>query len=324
MILHQSVSDFLRSCPVAVEFFERAVGIDAQCAEHFEESAEHADGSIHHSAVLGDVFAVDHARNEIVDTGGGGRHFTHHVRSVGAAVVHQAGIALLRHSGRDVGVLAAFLQKDPRARLSVLHHHVRNEAADVQSGGRIDAREFERHICGRHAGGIKGVAARRRKAKAHGHRLAVEGPARAVQYRGAHRTGVIAGETLVKTFAVAQERGGNAEEIVRIAVGLSGHAVGVVGHNRMTVGLCEIEELPDYCVKGFGNLHGAVAENGRPLGGENVLTRTAGVDKGYRRRSFCDEERLIGNVAFHAQRRILFGLGFKTSDAARGFPCSFL
>ena len=92
----------------------------------------------------------------------------------------------------------------------------------------------------------------------------------------------------------------------------------------MTVGLCEIEELPDYCVKGFGNLHSAVAENGRALGGENVLTRTAGVDKGYRRRSFCDEERLIGNVAFHAQRRILFGLGFKTSDAARGFPCSFL
>ena len=92
----------------------------------------------------------------------------------------------------------------------------------------------------------------------------------------------------------------------------------------MTVGLCEIEELPDYCVKGFGNLHGAVAENGRPLGGENVLTRTAGVDKGYRRRSFCDEERLIGNVAFHAQRRVLLGLGFKTSDAARGFPRSFV
>ena len=86
----------------------------------------------------------------------------------------------------------------------------------------------------------------------------------------------------------------------------------------------EIEELPDYCVKGFGNLHGAVAQDGCALSRENVLTRTAGVDKGYRRRSFCDEERLIGNVAFHAQRRILFGLGFKTSDAARGFPCSFV
>ena len=194
----------------------------------------------------------------------------------------------------------------------------------MQRGGRIDAREFKRHICGRHAGGIKGVAARRRKAKANGHRLAVEGPSRAVEYRGAHRTGVIAGETLVKTFAVAQERGGNAEEIVRIAVGLSGYAVGVVGHNRMTVGLCEIEELPDDCVKGFGYLKGAVAENGCALSGENVLTRTAGVDEGYCRRSFCDEKRLIGNVAFHAQRRVLLGLGFKTSDAARGFPCSFV
>ena len=32
----------------------------------------------------------------------------------------------------------------------------------------------------------------------------------------------------------------------------------------------EIEELPDYCVKGFGNLHGAVAENGRVCCGTSL------------------------------------------------------
>ena len=66
VVAHQAVGDFLGGRPVAVEFFERAGGIDRERREHLAKAREHRHGGLHHAGVLLDALAVDHAGHDVV------------------------------------------------------------------------------------------------------------------------------------------------------------------------------------------------------------------------------------------------------------------
>lgn len=118
-----------------------------------------------------------HAGHDVVRAQEGRVHLADDVRAVLAAVVHEAGIALLRHGRGDVGVLAAFLQDDPGARLCVLDHDVVDHRADAHGRGGERRGDLERHVHGREARRVERVLDGTRKAERGGHRVAVKGPA---------------------------------------------------------------------------------------------------------------------------------------------------
>ena len=80
---------------------------------------------------------------------------------------------------------------------------------------------------------------------------------------------------MIEAFAVAQEGGGKAEQIVRVAVGLSGNAVGVVRDNRAAVLGGKGQDLVDYGVQGRADFGRLLAQNRHAHRRENVLARAA-------------------------------------------------
>ena len=318
VIAHEAVGDFLRGGPVGVELFERPVGIDAKAVQDLEEALHHALCGREHARIHGDALGVDHARHEIVGAKHDAREFAHDVRRVGAAVVEEPRIALLRHGGRHVGVLASFRKQDPGARLRILHHDVGNEGSDVERRRRGDLSEFDREVDGGFAGRVEGVRDGGREAERLGHLCAVQGPARAVQDRGAHGRTVVAREALIEAFALAQEGVDEAQEIVTVAVGLRGDAVRV---DRVAVGFGKSDQLFKHGVEGVRKDERFVAVDRHAHGREHVLARAARVNEGHFGTRRLDEKGFIGDVGLHALGGVGRGRFLHGADAAGGEPC---
>ena len=160
---------------------------------------------------------------------------TDHIACGSSRVDHQAGIALLRHRRGNIGVVSAFLQQDPRTRLRILNGNILNESAHVQCNARCNGCQFDGFIHGLHLTGIVGIGHRPGETQIIGHALTIQRPARSVQNGGAHRTVI---EALIKVadfFQIAREGCLIAHKVVRIRIGLSRYAVGVVRNDRCLI-----------------------------------------------------------------------------------------
>ena len=127
-----------------------------------------------------------------------------------------------------------------------------------------------------------------------------------------------------EALAHAQERGGDAEQIVGVGGGLGGDAVRVARHDRVAVTVGERKEVADHVLESGGEFERSVAQNGRALRREDVLARTAGMNGGHALTGGFDEHRLPGDVAFDAKRGIGFAAGLDRGNACGRPACEVL
>ena len=221
----------------------------------------------------------------------------------------------MRHGRGDVGVLAAFLQDDPGTRLRVLDHDVVDHRADANGCGGERRGDLERHVHGREARRVERVLDGTREAERGGHRVAVKGPARAVEDGGAHRAHVEAGVAFGEAFAHAKERGGDAEEMMGVGGRLRGDAVRVARHDRVDVAFGKRKQVADHVLEACGKLKRFVAKDRRALRREDVLARAARVNGGHALARGLDEKRLPCDVALDAKRGIRLAHGLDGRNA---------
>lgn len=300
VIPHQHVRQFLRGGPVAVEFLQRAIPVDHQRLQHAVPALQHGDGGIHHCSVLRHVLGIGHAGRDVV----GLQDRPHGQRQrrgrLAARVVEQTRIAFLRHRARHIGIAAAFLQQDPWARLGILRQHVLDEIAGMQGDGGHDGCHLHRLVHGGDLRRVIGVLHQGAKAQVVGHALAVQRPARAIEHGRAHRGPVYPDIGLADAFGIALQAGGMAQQVMAVAVGLGGHAVGVVGHDGVHVLARQLDQGAGGLVQLRAERQQLVAQHGRAEGRMHVLAGAAGMQQGDVLARGLDQQRLEGDDRIRA------------------------
>ena len=207
VFLHQAIGNFLAGCPVAVEFFQCAVLVNDKCLENSIEHGENLDGMQGQSAIERLVLRVDHAALQVMSAEEFCLGFADHGRRFRSAVVDQTGIAFLRHGGRNIGVVAAFLQKNPRTGLSILNHQVFQEHIDVQANAGKDRSKLDGQIALTDLCCVVSIFCNRFKAQTFAHSFAVQRPAGPVQNGTSHRAAVETNVELTKLLSITAEAG---------------------------------------------------------------------------------------------------------------------
>ncbi|MNQ93129.1 hypothetical protein D3C85_1085790 [compost metagenome] len=221
----------------------------------------------------------------------------HRGRRVAAGVVEQAGIALLRHGAGHVGIAAALFQQDPGARLRVLGHDVFHEVAGAQRDAGHDGGDFDGLVHRRDLRSVVGVVDQRGESQVLRHALAVQRPAGAVQHRGAHGRTVYADIGFAYALGVARQASRLPQQIVPVAVGLRGHAVGVVRHDGACVLACQLHQRGGRGVQLVGQFQQLVAQDRAAVGGVHILAGAARVQQGDVLARRLDQQRLEGDDA---------------------------
>ena len=135
----------------------------------------------------------------------------------------------------------------------------------MQGDASDDAADLDRQVGRGDLRGVIGVVDEGGEAEVISHALAIERPARAVEHGRAHRRTVDAGVGLADALSVAIEPRCKAEQVMAVAVGLGGNAVGVVGDDGVAMGRGKLDHRPRRLVQALGQGEEPVAHGpGRP------------------------------------------------------------
>lgn len=199
-------------------------------------------------------------------------------RGVGPAAVEDSRVAFLGHGGGHVRVAAALFQQDPRPRLGILLHDFLNKSRRVDGDAVRDSSRFDEGFLGEHLAGVVRIVGQAVEAQVMSHAIAVEGPAGAVQDRGAHGRAVEPFVVLAQALHIAAVGVGVGQQVVGQAVRLGGDPVGVIGNDGFAVRFGQGDQIGLDAVQPV-----CQGEEMFPLfqdadGGQHILRRTTGMD----------------------------------------------